>query len=105
MNHPYAGSGGYGTAVHDQEDTDRLVDYAYKNDMQILIHAIGDKASDMVCDSYIKAIEKYGRRDSRLAINHLQVVSPDLFDRMKSMVYLHIYSRCSLPATRISLLN
>ncbi len=77
------GTDQYGTAVHDQEDTDRLVDYAYKNNMQILIHAIGDKASDMVCGSYIKAIEKYGRRDSRLAINHLQVVSPDLFDRMK----------------------
>lgn len=83
MNHPYDGTDQYGTAVHDQEDTDRLVDYAYKNNMQILIHAIGDKASDMVCNSYIKAIEKYGRRDSRLAINHLQVVSPDLFDRMK----------------------
>ena len=51
--------------------------------MQLLIHAIGDKASDMVCDAYIKAIEKYGRRDSRLAINHLQIVSDDLFDKMK----------------------
>lgn len=83
MHSPYIGTDEYGTAVHDQEDTDRLVDYAYKNNMQILIHAIGDKASDMVCDSYIKAITKYGRRDSRLAINHLQVTSPDLFDRMK----------------------
>ena len=27
--------------------------------------------------------EKYGRRDSRLIINHLQVVSPDLFEKMK----------------------
>jgi Predicted metal-dependent hydrolase with the TIM-barrel fold len=39
--------------------------------MQILIHAIGDKASDMVCDAYEKAIEKYGDKGSRLAINHL----------------------------------
>ncbi len=83
MNEPYVGTDTYGTAVHDQEDTDRLVDYAYKRGMQIIIHAIGDRASDMVCDAYIKAIEKYGRRDSRLIINHLQVVSPDLFEKMK----------------------
>lgn len=83
MNNPYAGTDEYGTAVHDQEDLENLVDYAYKNDMQILIHAIGDKASDMICDAYVKAIEKYGKRDSRLAINHLQIVSDDLFDRMK----------------------
>lgn len=60
------------------------MDYAYKNDMQILIHAIGDKASDMVCDAYEKAIEKYGDKGSRLAINHLQVISPDLIGRMKA---------------------
>lgn len=84
MNSPYLGTDTYGTAVHDQADTDRLVDYAYKNDMQILIHAIGDKASDMVCDAYEKAIEKYGDKGSRLAINHLQVISPDLIGRMKA---------------------
>lgn len=83
MNEPYLGTDTFGTAVHDQEETDKLVDYAYKNGMQILIHAIGDKASDMVCNSYEKAIEKYGERDSRLGINHLQVVSEDLYDRMK----------------------
>ena len=57
MNEPYVGTDTYGTAVHDQEDTDNLVDYAYKRGMQIIIHAIGDRASDMVCDAYIKAIE------------------------------------------------
>lgn len=84
MNNPYVGTDDeYGIAVHDRKDLENFVDYAYKNDMQMLIHAIGDKASDMICDAYIKAIEKYGRRDSRLAINHLQIVSNDLFDRMK----------------------
>lgn len=32
---------------------------------------------------YENAIEAYGKKDRRLAINHLQVVSADLFDRMK----------------------
>ena len=83
MNNCYIGTDTCGVAVHDREDTDRLVDYAYKNNMQILIHAIGDKASDMVMDAYEKAVKKYGKRDARLAINHLQIVSDDLFDRMK----------------------
>lgn len=83
MNKPYKDTEGYGTAVHGQEELDRMTDYAYKHGMQILIHAIGDKASDMVCGSYVKAIEKYGRRDSRLAINHLQIISEGLPDKMK----------------------
>lgn len=83
MNNSYEGTDEYGIAVHDREDLENFVDYAYKNGMQMLIHAIGDKAADMICDAYIKSIEKYGRRDSRLAINHLQIVSSDLFDRMK----------------------
>lgn len=83
MNNPYVGTDEYGIAVHEWEELEKFVDYAYKNKMQLLIHAIGDKASEMICDAYIGAIEKYGERDSRLAINHLQIGSDDLFDRMK----------------------
>ena len=83
MNEPYVNSSEHGTAVHNQNETNNLVDYAYKNNMQILIHAIGDRASDMVCAAYEKAIEKYGMKDHRLAVNHLQIVSENLFDRMK----------------------
>ena len=83
MNNCYVGTDTCGVAVHDQEDTDRLVDYAYENNMKILVHAIGDRASDMVMNAYEKAIIKHGRRDARLAINHLQIVSDSLFDRMK----------------------
>mgnify|MGYP001196719902 CR=1 FL=1 len=83
MNTFYEGTTDYGVAVHDQEDTYNLVDYAYKNDMQILVHAIGDRASDMVMNAYEKAIEKYGQKDLRLAINHLQFISGTLIERMK----------------------
>ena len=83
MNKCYVGTDTCGVAVHDREDIENLVDYSYKNGMQILVHAIGDKASDMVMDAYEKVIKKYGKRDARLAINHLQVVSDNLFERMK----------------------
>ena len=84
MNHPYLGEDNCGIAVHDAADLQRCVDYAYSHDMQILIHAIGDKAADMVCTAYENTIEKFGKKEKRLAINHLQIVSDDLFDRMKA---------------------
>lgn len=84
LHEPYEqDDGNCGTTVHDEKDLQNCVDYAYDHDMQILIHAIGDKASDMVCDAYIHAMKKYGKKDLRLAINHLQIVSENLFGRMK----------------------
>lgn len=84
MNDPYPGTDSFGTATHSQEELDELVSYAYKNNMQIIVHTIGDRASDMVEAAYEKAIAEYGDKGLRLAINHLQIVSPDLFDRMKA---------------------
>lgn len=72
-----------GIMVHDEEDLQNCVDYAYEHNMQILIHSIGDRSSDIVCTAYENAIAKFGKKESRLAINHLQIVSEDLFDRMK----------------------
>lgn len=84
LNQPYnSAPHTCGVMLHTAEDLQNCVDYAYKNGMQILIHSIGDRSSDMVCTAYENAIEAYGKKDRRLAINHLQVVSADLFDRMK----------------------
>ena len=90
MNHPYVGTDQYGTAVHDQEDTDRLVDYAYKNNMQILIHAIGDKAMDMVVNSIEKALDKYLRDNHRHGVVHCQLTTSDLLNRFRDLK-LHAY--------------
>ena len=84
MNAPYVGEETTGMMVHTMEDLQNCVDYAYSHDMQILVHTIGDKAADMVCDAYENTIEKYGKKESRLAINHLQIVSENLFDRMEA---------------------
>lgn len=83
MKEPYEGSSeNCGTMVHDREELQRMVNYAYEHDMQILVHAIGDRASLMVFDAYEKAIEIYGDRHLRLAINHLQITDPALPGRM-----------------------
>ena len=57
MKEPYKGSSqNCGTMVHDREELQRMVNYAYEHDMQIIVHAIGDRASLMVFDAYEKAI-------------------------------------------------
>ena len=89
MNEPYVNDGdNCGLMVHTKEDLQNCVDYAYDHGMQILVHTIGDKASDMVCDAYEEAISKYGKKENRLAINHLQIVSPDLIERMQKNDFL-----------------
>ena len=92
LNEPYGGSkANCGIMVHSEEELGKMVEYSYKNDMQILTHTIGDKASDMVCTAYEKAIQKYGDKNLRLAINHLQFISSDLIERMaKSNILAYI---------------
>ncbi|MCI8610262.1 MAG: amidohydrolase [Firmicutes bacterium] len=85
LNQPYEGEMDCGIMRLTAEELQACVDYSYEHDMQILTHAIGDKASDMVCDAYENAIQKYGKKPLRLAINHIQLVSPNLYDRMKKM--------------------
>lgn len=83
MREPYEGCGSNcGIMRHSLEDLQRCVDYSYDHDMQILIHAIGDRAADIVMNAYENTINKYGEKPVRLAINHLQIASEDLFDRM-----------------------
>lgn len=83
MNEPYEGEeSNCGMIRHTIEELQDCVDYSYSHDMQILLHAIGDKAADIAMDAYEDTIKRYGQKPLRLAINHLQIVSTDLFDRM-----------------------
>jgi hypothetical protein len=83
MNEPYEGEeANSGMMRHTLEELQDCVDYSYSHDMQILLHAIGDKASDVAMDAYEDAIKKYGQKPLRLGINHLQIVTKELFNRM-----------------------
>ncbi|MEE0742227.1 MAG: amidohydrolase [Emergencia sp.] len=84
LKEPYVEDGdNCGTMIHDEADLQNCVDYAYDHDMQIIIHSIGDQSTELVCSAYEKAIKKFGQKNLRLAINHLQIVGDDIFDRMK----------------------
>jgi len=66
-----------------QDELDEIVDLASKNDMQIAIHCIGDRAMNMVIQSLEKAYKKYNLNDRRNGIVHAQITNQEIIDKMK----------------------
>ncbi len=74
-----------GIAVFEQEDLDQSVSLAHNNGMQVALHAIGDKAIEMVLNSIEKAMNENPREDHRHSIIHCQITNNQLLDRMKKL--------------------
>ncbi len=53
--------------------------------LQLSVHAIGDEANHAMLDIYEKVIEKNGKRDRRLQIEHAQHVHPVDFERFSKL--------------------
>lgn len=62
-----------------QNQLDTMVSVAHNNNCQVAIHAIGDKAIEMVLDSYDKVIEK--KNINRHGIVHCQITDKPLLER------------------------
>jgi predicted amidohydrolase YtcJ len=60
-----------------QNELNLLVLNADREDFQIGVHAIGDRANRMALDAFELARELNGQRDSRHRIEHAQVLSPE----------------------------
>jgi len=74
-----------GILTYDQEDFEMLVFTAHKTGLQLAVHAIGDKAMDIVLKAFEKALEKSPKVDHRHRIEHASVVNKELIRRMKSL--------------------
>ena len=57
---------------------------ADKNDLQIMIHAIGDRANDEILKIYERVIAENGARDRRFRIEHAQHLNDGLIKRFAS---------------------
>ncbi|WP_226623699.1 amidohydrolase [Alloyangia pacifica] len=71
--------------------------------LQIAVHSIGDRATQIVLDAFAEARAQNGARDSRHRIEHLEVVREEDFARLKdlgvtaSMQPPHPPGQCGLP--------
>ena len=53
--------------------------------LQVIIHAIGDRANDWILDVYDEAAEQNGPRDRRFRIEHAQHLSPEAITRFAEL--------------------
>ncbi|MEC5423268.1 amidohydrolase [Virgibacillus sp. C22-A2] len=58
---------------------------AHKEGFQVAVHAIGDKAIELVLIAYEEALELYPRKDHRHRIEHCGIVTPEIIKRMKKL--------------------
>ncbi|XP_010427387.1 PREDICTED: uncharacterized protein LOC104712233 [Camelina sativa] len=73
--------GDYGLLVMDPEKLSNFTMAADKAGLQVAIHAIGDKANDMVLDMYEFVAATNGDRDRRFRIEHAQHLTPGSANR------------------------
>ena len=68
-----------------QEELDEVFIEGHRRGFQLTAHAVGDKAIEMVLNSYEKAMSLYPRRDPRHRIEHCFLCTPQLVKRIKSL--------------------
>lgn len=54
-----------------------FVEKAHKNDIQCAFHAVGDKAVHQLVDCYQRVVDKYGKKNLRHRIEHVDLISDE----------------------------
>ncbi|CAL1371518.1 unnamed protein product [Linum trigynum] len=70
----------YGLQLIDMESLFDMTAAADKLGLQVAVHAIGDKANDMVLEVYDSVVSANGKRDRRFRIEHAQHLAPGTVD-------------------------
>lgn len=80
---PYADAlGTTGMLLYDQAELDELVCIAAQHNLQVAVHAIGDRALDLVLNSYERAKILYPAWNRRPRVIHAQITRFDQLQRM-----------------------
>ncbi|WP_347551440.1 amidohydrolase [Pseudalkalibacillus hwajinpoensis] len=76
-----------GELIYSQSELNKMVQLADEHNMQVTMHAIGDRTVEQA----ITAIESVGAEKMRHRIIHAQILAPDLLERLKKLKpYLEI---------------
>lgn len=86
MEKPYMDTDTTGVAIYSQRELNQLVLDGHNAGFQIGIHCIGDRAMEMVLNSYENLINIVGKtKDLRPMIIHCQFTNPALLKRFKKL--------------------
>lgn len=65
-----------GLMIHPEDELRRMTEEADAAGLQIVMHAIGDRATHLALNALERAVALHGRRDARHRVEHAQVVQP-----------------------------
>jgi predicted amidohydrolase YtcJ len=74
-----------GVLYFTQDELNEFVNNANKNNMQIALHAIGERAIEQVLNSYEYALSLYPRQDHRHRIEHFELATDEQILRAKKL--------------------
>ena len=77
--------GNNGEEMYDLVSISKAVPEAHKRGLSVKLHSCGDRSARYALDYIEAAIEKYGKNGCRHAIEHLELVSKEDFDRIKKL--------------------
>ena len=103
---PYIGTNNSGILYLDQEELNATVSKFDSQGIQVMTHAIGDKAVRSILDAYEYAIKNNGERDNRHHISHLQLIHKMDIPRFGALnVIANFQAAWALPDEWITLVN
>ena len=103
---PYIGTNNTGILYLSQEELNATVSKFDSQGIQVMTHAIGDKAVRSILDAYEYAIENNGERDNRHHISHLQLIHKKDIPRFGALnVIANFQAAWALPDEWITLVN
>lgn len=86
LHEPYADSASNtGLLIWEQDVLDGMIRRAHCSGWQIATHAIGDRAIEVVLDSYERAVADSHRADTRHRIEHCMIVDTSFGPRMQKL--------------------
>ena len=74
-----------GIMLYTQRKLNRLILKAHRAGLQLGVHAIGDRAIEVVLKAFSKALKEFPRENHRHRIEHCSVLDPKLIKRMKRL--------------------
>ena len=66
-----------GLTILSESEVQSITEDALKHNMQVAVHAIGDRGNSIVLTAFEKALKNSPKKDSRLRIEHAQILHPD----------------------------
>ncbi|OQB24200.1 MAG: N-substituted formamide deformylase precursor [Firmicutes bacterium ADurb.Bin182] len=91
LSEPYADDPSTaGVAVHTEDELFGMISFANSHGMQVAVHAIGDRAMELVIGSIEKALCEHPRADHRHGVIHCQITTPALMEKFRRLS-LHAY--------------